>query len=77
MNQTIKEWYQATYPEDTDMFPALHPTATFQDLFYRLDTHKDVYPLCADDSIVRERTFTRLAELMEVEYGYVYTQWLQ
>lgn len=46
-------------------------------MFIALDTYKDVYELIGvGDSLVRERLFRRLAEIMEVDYNYIYQQWL-
>lgn len=77
MNLNIKFWYCTLYPEDPYRL-LLEPAATFQDLFEALDAYRDIYSVIGDvDSIVRERIFTKLAELMGVDYEYIYEQWLR
>lgn len=52
---------------------------SFEDYFLVLDGYGDVYSLMgrAADSIVRERIFQQLAEIMNVDYDYIYEQWLR
>lgn len=61
-----------------NMGDAIDYNKTFYDLFECLDHHRDVYADClgAVDSIVRERLFVKLAEIMKVDYDYIYNQWL-
>lgn len=76
MNNSIKDWYLEAYPTD-DMGYDLNDGVTFEDLFVALDNYKNVYEvLGASDSIIRERVFAELANLMNVDYGYIYNQWL-
>jgi hypothetical protein len=73
----IKEWYIKEYPTD-ELGVEINNDITFYDLFVVLDTYKDVYEaLNVWDSIVRERVFNKLAEIMNVDYGYIYEQWLK
>ena len=73
----IKEWYIKEYPTD-ELGIEINNDITFYDLFVVLDTYKDVYEaLNVWDSIVRERVFGKLAEIMNVDYDYVYEQWLR
>ena len=72
----IKDWYTKEYPED-DLGCCLKPATTFYDLFTALDLHADVYSFTGvGDSVVRERLFNKLAEIMDVSYDYIYDQWL-
>jgi hypothetical protein len=73
----VKEWYVSTYPED-EVGATLNEETTFNDVFVALDTHEDVYEVIGGDcdSIVRERVFEKLATIMNVEYDYIYNQWL-
>lgn len=72
----IKKWYVETYPTD-ELGVEINEDITFYDLFVALDMHKDVYEeLGVDDSIVRERAFDKLAKIMNVDYDYIYEQWL-
>lgn len=73
----IKEWYVKEYPTD-ELGVEINSEITFYDLFVVLDTYKSVYEaLNVWDSIVRERVFGKLAEVMKVDYDYVYEQWLK
>lgn len=73
----IKEWYVKEYPMD-ELGVELNQDITFYDLFVVLDTYKSVYEaLNVWDSIVRERVFGKLAEIMNVNYDYIYEQWLK
>lgn len=72
----IKEWYLNTYNSDT-MALDMHDGITFEDLFHVLDRYQDIYDfLGVDDSLIRERVFVKLAEILETDYDYVYSQWL-
>lgn len=75
---SIKDWYTKNFPED-DLGAELPADVTFYDLFDALDSYRDVYELMApaDDSVVRERLFSELADIMGTDYDYVYNQWLK
>lgn len=73
----IKEWYVKEYPTD-ELGVELNNEITFYDLFVVLDNYKSVYEaLNVWDSIIRERVFDKLAEIMQVDYEYIYKQWLK
>jgi hypothetical protein len=77
METKIKEWYVKEYPTD-ELGAEISEDITFEDLFVVLDTYKDVYEaLNVFDSLVRERVFSKLAKIMNVDYNYVYEQWLK
>lgn len=73
-----KEWYRGEYPTD-DLVEEIKDTVTFKDIFEALDNYEDIYEVIGNgiDSIVRERIFNKLATLMEVDYDYIYEQWLK
>ena len=51
---------------------------TFKDVFHALDNRVCVYDLLnVHDSLVRERVFEALSEVMECEYDYIFSQWLR
>jgi hypothetical protein len=76
-NTKIKEWYMTEYPDD-ELGEEMNKDITFYDLFVVLDTYKSVYDtLNVWDSIIRERVFGKLAEIMNVDYNYIYEQWLR
>jgi len=73
----IKKWYMANYPEDT-CGAYIDPATTFEDLFAALDSYQDVYKyLGTGDSIIRERCFSKLAEIIGTDYDYIYEQWMK
>lgn len=72
----IKNWYLQEYKNDS-MGLELKDEITFEDLFHVLDRYQDVYDfLGVEDSVIRERVFVKLAEILEVDYEYVYDQWM-
>lgn len=73
MNEEIKTWYKNTYPNDYSAWVA--PNVTFSDLFKMLVHKENVYAVLGG-SIEREKCFERIAELMGVEYNFVYRLWL-
>jgi hypothetical protein len=76
MDTCVRSWYISTFPND-ELGVELN-WITFGELSKVLDERKDVYAaLGVGDSLVRERVFQKLAEIMNVEYRYVYEQWLK
>jgi hypothetical protein len=72
---SIKGAYQMLYSDD-ELGYQLNDV-TFEDVFRTLDNYGSVYKLIGVyDSIVRERIFSMLAVIMDVEYDYIYDQWL-
>ena len=72
----IKTYYLATFPTD-ELGLRINPDATFEGLFLTLDRYRDVYEYIGVlDSIVRERIFERLSEIMQCEYDVIYEQWM-
>lgn len=72
----VKDWYKEFYPDD-ELGNEIRDNLTFYDLFRTMDRYMNVYTvLGVDDSIVRERVFDKLAEIIDVDYGYIYDQWL-
>ena len=74
----IKDWYSQQYPND-NIVDKLRDGVTFLDLFDTLDNYGNVYELIfktGGDSIVRERCFEKLGEIMKCDYDYIHAQWL-
>lgn len=72
----IKDWYCKEYPTD-ELGVEINSEITFEDLFIMLDTDKDIYEaLGVGDSIIRERVFDKLADIMKVDYDYIFDKWL-
>jgi hypothetical protein len=72
----VKPWYMEEYPTD-EMGEDIDDDLTFEDIFQCLDSYDDIYKYIPGDSIIRERIFSKLAELMDVDYDYIYDQWLK
>ena len=74
MKTKIKEWYMEEYSTD-ELGAEINNEIAFEDLFVALD--KDVYEvLGVGDSIIRERCFEKLSEIMNVDYDYIFNKWL-
>jgi hypothetical protein len=72
---TIRQFYLENYPTD-DLGLDLNETPTFAGLLNQLIVGGDIYRyIGVGDSLIRERLFERLAEELEVRYGYVYSLW--
>jgi hypothetical protein len=76
----IKTWYLENYEND-ELGNDLLENVSFEDLFNALDSYEDVYETLfgdemSGDSLIRERIFSQLAIIMQVDYDYVYNQWL-
>lgn len=72
----VREWYVETYPHD-ELAHSIAENITFEDVSAALDNRKDVYKLFGVvDSCIRENIFSELAVIMEVNYDYIYDQWL-
>jgi len=76
MRTVIKKWYQLNYPTD-ELGSEIREDITFKDLWTALKNNEEVYDLIyVHDSLVRERLFQELANIMDVDYNVVYDQWL-
>lgn len=73
----LKVYYLETYPDD-DMGNEIDDNATFVGLLYTLYENEEVYDyIGVDDSVIRERLFSRLAFELKTPYDYVYNLWLE
>jgi hypothetical protein len=72
----IKEFYLNNYPTD-ELGIELRDDTNFTGLLNNLYTTNDVYTyIGVGDSIIRERLFAKLAEILDTPYDYVYNLWL-
>lgn len=72
----IKQWYQATYPDD-DLGANINDDLDWERLWGYLVEGYDIYQYLGEiDSIVRERIFGELADMLKVPYDVVYYTWL-
>lgn len=75
MFESMGAWYESWYPEDS--IGCHVADNAFIDLLDALNNGMDVYDVIGvEDSIVRERLFGHLAELIGVSYDEVYDKWL-
>ena len=76
LRQPIRAWYEKAFPSD-ELSGEIRDI-TFYDLLNRMNHEEDPYEILGvGDSIVRERVFTRAAELLQVDYDVIYLKWLR
>ena len=72
----LRDYYTKAYPSDS-LGQEIRENATFGGLWGTLCMGQDVYGyINVNDSVVRERLFSRLAEILGVNYDVVYGAWL-
>ena len=72
----IKEFYLKNYPTD-ELGIELKDDTNFTGLLNELITNNDIYGyIGVGDSIIRERLFMELSEILKCSYDYVYDLWL-
>tara|TARA_R110000803_G_scaffold95333_2_gene163172 strand:- start:1604 stop:1834 length:231 start_codon:yes stop_codon:yes gene_type:complete len=72
----IKEFYLSNYPTD-ELGVELNENTNFTGLLNELVTNNDIYGyIGVGDSIIRERLFSKLSEILNCPYDYVYDLWL-
>ena len=72
----IKEWYIKEYPTD-ELGQNLTDNVNFYDLIKTLENCEDMYEFVGEsDSIIRERLFEKLSEILECSYDEIYFQYL-
>lgn len=81
LSVNIKEWYSNEYKTDT-LAEIINEDITFYDLFmcmcFRLHSEEtDIYSLLnVSDSLIRERIFGKISEILNNDYKIVYNLWL-
>ena len=72
----IKQFYIENYPTD-ELGIELKDDTNFTGLLNELFTNNDIYGyIGVGDSIIRERLFEKLSEILNCSYDYVYDLWL-
>jgi hypothetical protein len=72
----IKQFYLENYPTD-ELGIELKDDTNFTGLLNELFTNNDIYGyIGVGDSIIRERLFEKLSEILNCSYDYVYNLWL-
>lgn len=70
----IKDWYMGAYKDD-DLGDRLN--GTFKGALQTLLRGDDIYDyIGVGDSLIRERLFSKLAEMLDVDYDEIYNVWL-
>ena len=74
---SLKYWYLFNYPTD-ELGLEINEKATFTGLLNELVNDRNVYDyIGVGDSIIRERLFEELANILDTSYDYVYDLWLK
>jgi hypothetical protein len=77
LNKKIRDWYIKTYPTDEEG-KEIDDKITFKAFYGYLWQGYDVYDVLeVTDSLIRERVFEKLSEILGVDYDVVYKKWLQ
>jgi len=73
----IKEFYLENYPTD-DLGIELKDNTTFTGLLNELYNGNDVYDyIGVGDSLIRERLFAKLSNILNTSYDYIWNLWLK
>lgn len=83
LTSKVRSWYMDTFPSD-DLGEEIRTNINFLDVIKTLERYeiedvpyRDVYNcLGVDDSIIRERVFEKLTEILDLEYDDIYYKWL-
>lgn len=70
----VKAFYTSEYPDD-DMGDEITEWLDFRHLWVCLNEGK-IYDFIPCDSVIRERLFSKLAQIFEVPYKTIYKIWL-
>lgn len=71
---SITNWYVKAYPTD-DLGPEI--VGNFAGALKTMAKGGDIYDyMGVGDSLVRERLFTRLSEMLGLDYDHIYNLWL-
>lgn len=75
LNLKIRPWYVKEFPTD-ELGRSLH--GTFEGALHRIMARQSIYTYIGiSDSVVRERIFEKLSELLSVSYNSIYYLWLR
>ena len=76
MEQELRDWYKKEYKDDDlgNELPSDTLAMVLAALFNNPEEFEENY--CADDSVVRERIFNKLADLCDEDYDTFYEYWL-
>lgn len=74
LKTNIKGWYRKEYPTDTWGIESINDIFTFHNLNAALNNNN--VQVVFSDSIVRERCFEKLSNLLGCDYDSIYDKWL-
>ena len=74
MEENIRLWYRKNFPTD-DLGEEL-ADASFKDLLAAVAGNKVYETMGVGDSLVRERLFDKLSQLLGKPYSFIYDMWL-
>lgn len=75
MKESATDWYAKKFKTDKKMAPK--NGVTFEQLYESLKKGENIYDkMGVDDSIVRERVMSEMADRLGVDYSHVYDLWL-
>lgn len=73
----IRDWYMKNYPTD-ELGPDLNRVSTFEDLWNGIHLPMEIYVVIGvADSLVRERLFSELSDIKNVDIDYIYNKWTE
>lgn len=76
LDSSVRKWYMSEFPTD-DLGAEIPETVTFRGIFNAILNKQDVYDyIGVGDSIIRERCFSKLSEIANLDYDYIYYLWL-
>jgi len=77
LNFPLKNFYRIAYDDDDICESYINEDATFGGLLENITEPYDyIFKNGEEDSIIRERLFEKLADIMGVEYNDIYNLWL-
>lgn len=77
LDDCIKNWYLAEFKDD-DLGEEIKDNVTFRQLGLAMIHGQEVYSfLGVGDSVIRERCFSRLSDLLNVNYEVIYQLWIR
>lgn len=72
----LKDWYTSEYPDD-DLGYELFDDVSLRRCYSSLGKEPDIYDVMGvADSVIRERVFAKMAEVLDVDYDDIYYKWL-
>ena len=75
IDSNVRTWYVKTYPDDP-MGSEIEPGCRFIDVLYSLVYETFYETIGAIDTVVRERVFTKLADIIGADYELIYDLWI-